>query len=1125
MAIKVTQVPFSGGQDTTIDKHLAGLTRFRRIANGRLDADGRIISRAGYTALAQTCYGSGSHVCYDLFEVDGRLCSLGDRRSLGHPSDVFEYVEGAAAAWKSTSVVSTPDVPRLPRGTRLREVARPPDQKGGVSGFDVGAIPGFVLLAYNDDTSPPKGYTMLLLGETGQTLVFQEMTSEPSRFLKAIGLTTRFLVVGMSQDTTQVKAQRIDPASAESWTVIGSSILTDAGGFSSIAADKVNGSDEFVVAVVSVGGDLSVRRCDSAGAVIVPSGVQYPTISSGIVGNYLAVEADATSNTVTVAVVNDATLELYSWNLSTGAQIGAPPFTPTEVATETCQHIALTHPVTGIQRVIVSVSTIGTPDVPRVMHWSYTPATGAFGTGHSAIGLRLSSGAIRATDTGTLVYGATTDDDDTTPNMLIEHGLSDSDLAVIASKDLGFAMPPQDGGLPRIASDSSRDPERIYWAHGVQNADGSSIPVLCEMALYDSGRRQIARIGRGAVISGAVPVWYDGAQVVELGFPERPYIVSLTAANSTGELTGGATYTYKAVQTWFDALGRIQRTAESLPVDVTLASSDDTVTAVISGVHTARNNTGSAPQGSSVRTELYRNRAIVTQTEPIITGSQNVDPPLSSLDGLSIFIFTFTASGGNSATVTFGPTDTTLTQILATINAAASSHCVASDAAGGVALTLTGSGGSFDYIQINGDAAALSILGFVDGQSANGTTEIERGDVFHLTNTAYSAVGEASGSRVTIVDVRDDASDTDGIASQAVIYTQLESPLSDAAPLPADRVWSGPERVEAAGHPQRETWTSSKLTEPGFAPAFSEQGIPGFSGELIESIEAVVTQDFSKLYLTRKGLWQVDGEGPGFNGKGTFSRARRIFTDGGLVEDGWRSLLETAKGTWMQLGSDKLYLMPPGGAPVWAGFPIRELLRDFPVIAAATLTGNDQLAAFALQASDGLSGRIALFDLRREVWFVDEISDVPVALADYQGRLCYADSSGVVHMQDAAAGSGTFVPLTVDTAMATMAGAAGQLGVPTVMFVGQLLGDCTLELLVDYDDGAGYVSAGTFALTGAAGTTVREQFDLALEDCSQFALRVAATGSTDSEGLAFVALEVHAERDAGPALLGDSFRR
>lgn len=1131
MAVKATTVPFSGGQDSTVDKHLAGLGKLRTAINARLDADGRIVVRAGYTALGVTTYGVGNHVAYDLFELDGRLCSLGDRRGDGHATDVFEFVEGGAATWKPTAPTgSVADVPPLPRGTRLVELGRPPDQRGGVSSFDVAALGGFVLLAYNDDGTPPLGAVMLMRAGSGQILLatsFDGGTSDPRFTLQTIALTSRFWVVGLTTATTDVTARRIDPATDEAFVIGHVTLLNNAGGFSIIAAERVTGIDQFVVASVSAAGALVVRRFDSAGGLLVPSGGQYATIA-GLTANYLAVEADTTANQLTVAVVDGNTLKLYSWNLATGAQIGAPPFTPAEVVGETCQNVALVRADVSRVRVLVSVSSIGTPDVKRVLQWRYTVSVGTFTAAVTTMGTALASGAIYISNNDTLVFGVTTDDNATTPNMLLEQGSSTDLFGVVAAKDLGFASPPL-AGIPKFASDLSRTPPRYYWVHGVQSADGNSIPVVCELCLTDSGRRQIARVGRGVVISGAMPVTYDGVELVELGMVERPVIVSLTPSVSTGELESAATYSYIATRRWFDTLGRLHRSPISLPVDVTMGASDNTIAAVVSGAHTARHSRYSAPLGSVVCTELYRTRAIVTKTQPTVTGDQNASPPIGVLNGSQLFIFTFDISGGASATVTFGAGATTIAAVLAAINAVAAGRYIATNAAGGVAITSLGTGGAFDYVQINGTASALSILGFTDGQSANGTTEIDRGDVFHLTTSTYSTVGGIPGDRVALTDIRDDDADSAGLQSQAVLYTQLESPLDDHSPLPSDRVWSGLERLEVAGHPQRATWTSSKQLEQGFAPAFADQGQPGFSGELVESIEAVITQQRSKLYLTRKGIWQVDGAGPALNGQGSFSRANRVFSDGGLVADGWRSLLETAQGTWMQLGSDKLYLMPAGGAPVWAGFPIRELLRTYPVIVAATLTGNDQLAAFALQTTAGTSGRIALYDLRRGVWFVDDVGVTPVALADYGGRLCFADTSGIVYMQDTAAGSGTFVPLTLATAYATIFGVSGQGAAPRVYVVGQWLGDCTLQLLVDYDDGVGFVTAGTFALTAAngyaTGKTVREEFELAVEDCSQFALEVLVTGTNGSAGLAVVAFEVHAERDAGPALLGDSFRR
>lgn len=1133
MASKSSTIPFVGGHDTTADKHLAGLSRLRTVINGRLDADGRIISRPNYTALATTTYGTGAHVCYDLFELDGRLCSLGDRKGLGHPSDVFEFIEaGGAAAWKPTSLSTAVEPPRLPRGTHLREVGRPPDQRDGVSAFDVAVCAGFVLLTYNDTAGPPTGYAYIMRASSGQSILFREFDgaggTAPRGQLQAVGLASRLWAIGTSSSTLIVSGRRLDPATDEDWTGT-TTLLNDAGGFGVIVTDKVGGADQFVVATCSVGLNIVVRRFDSAGNLIVPSGGQYSTIAS-VNAQYMAVEADTAANQLTVATSDGAGLvRVYSWNLATGAAIGAA-HTPAEVLTEVCQQLTLVRSSSTKLQLLATCSSVGTPDVMRVFNWDYTPSSGVFGTGIPVMGVQLTAGAVFLSTNATTVFGAASDDADTTPNMLLEHGNAASDrVALVATKDLGFASPATSGGLPKIATDSTQTPPRYYWVHGVENTDGSSIPVVCELRLTDPGRRQVARVGRGAVISGACPCWYDGAQVVELGFTQRPRIVSLASTNTgPGALTGGATYNYRVHLSWFDVLGRFHRSAVGLPVPITLGAADDTVTAVIADAHTGRHNKGSAPLGSVVRVELYRTRAIVTKTAAILAAPNGLTPPVGSLTGLSMVIGVVDSAGLTFFSFNFTAGATTATLVAAQINAVVgiSTHLIATAVAGGIVLTSVETGSAVSILIYPGSSNAVT--GFADDFSseAAGTTDIELGDVFHQTNTEYTVVGGASGDRVTIVDTRDDTATAAGIASQAVLYTQLESPLSDHSPLPADRCWAGPERVETAGHPRRESWSSSQLVDTIRAPSWAAEGTPGFSGSVLESIEAVITQESSKLYLTRKSIWQVDGRGPAVNGQGAFSAAFKVFGDGGLVADGWRSLLECAQGTWMQLGSDKLYLMPKGGSPSWAGFPIRELLRTFPVIAAACLTGNDQVAAFALQNAAASSGRIALYDLRRGVWFVDDTGDVPIALADFQGRLCYANTAGTVKMADTAAGVGAFVPLTLETGNATVFGVAGQGDVPSIMFVGSLLGDCTLELQCDYDDGNGYVTCGSFALTGTVGRTVREEWNIAQEDVAgQFSLKLLVTGNSGSAGLALSALEVYSDRDPGPALLGNSFRR
>lgn len=1124
MTLKTTVIPLDGGHDTTIDKRLSGLSRFRTVLNGRLDADGRIISRARYVQIPSTTYGSGTFDAYDLFEVDSRLCALGDRLSLGFPTDVFEFVSGGGASWKPSDVVTT-GFPRLPRATGLRELPRPPDQQGGVSGYDVAALGGFVLLVYTQLGGLLIGYSILMRAAEGQTVLVRELTGAvgPRRFLRSVALNTRFWVIGLNQDMDQVRGDRIDPATDTSWTS-GPSLISGLGDFSIIEAAKVGGLDQFVVAAITETGTLRVRRFDNAGTVVVPSGGQYADVA-GLVPTFLAVEADNAGNSVNVAVVHSGTLRVYSYNLATGATIGGAA-TPAEAVGETATNVALTRSSSTTLHVLATLTTVGTPDVPSVYRWIYTVASQTFGAEVSLAGVKLASQAVQP-NAGlvTAVFGVVTDDPETSPNMLLEHGASDTTVTPLATKDLGIAAPPV-ALTPKIASDTSVTPTRYYWVAGVESNDGASIPVVCELRLTDPARRQVAKVGLGAIIAGAAPTWYDGTQIVESGFTQRPRIVSLASSNGSGALLPGATYSYRAVQSWFDAGGRIHRSPVSLPVDITMGASDDQVAAVVSGLITMRFNAGSAAIGSTTRTELYRTRTIQTNTAATVLGANVVDPPSASLNGQTLQLFVTDSLGTDPFVVTFDAGDIDPANIAAQINAVTTTRLIATNSAGRIRLTTVETGAS-TLIQIFGTTGA-TILGFPANTTATGTTENERGETFHLTKVDYVAMGTGAGARNTVIDIRDDGTSPTGLASQAVLYTQLESPLGDHAPPPADYVWWGNERVELAGLPKRAGWESSKLVDTVRAVAFTPAATPGFSGELAESVEAVVVQDVSKLYLTRRSIWQVDGEGPAENGRGGFFASRRVFTEGGLVANGWRSLLETSAGMFFQLDGDKLYSAPPGGTPQWTGFAIRELLRLFPVIVAATLTQNDQVAAFALQNTAGSAGRIALYDLRRQVWFIDVPGAVPQALADYQGRLCYVDENRDVFIQDEVAGTGTFIPLTLETGFATDFGVGGQGALPTVLLCGELLGECTLELQVNYD-GAGFVTAGTFALTiangYAVGQTIREEFELAQQDCSSFALQILVTGTTDSAGLALIALVVFTERENGPALLGNAFRR
>ena len=83
-----------------------------------------------------------------------------------------------------------------------------------------------------------------------------------------------------------------------------------------------------------------------------------------------------------------------------------------------------------------------------------------------------------------------------------------------------------------------------------------------------------------------------------------------------------------------------------------------------------RYNVGAFTSGGCVRLKAYRTQATVTKTIPTLVGRANVDPPSSSLDGLTLFVLISDSSGYTLTTVTFDSGSTSPSAIVTDINAA-----------------------------------------------------------------------------------------------------------------------------------------------------------------------------------------------------------------------------------------------------------------------------------------------------------------------------------------------------------------------------------------------------------------------------------------------------------------------
>lgn len=1106
MAIRT--FPFNGGVRNDIDIRLLPDGLLADAVNVELDRQGRIVVRPGYSAVATTVYGSGALVAFDLFSLNDRLFAFGDAHSYGFPCDIYELLPtGSAARWRPSSS-NNANSPRLPRATKVREIARPPDQADGVTNWGCAALGGFACLVWNPVGGGGFGSVHVVRAEDDQTLVCERMAAgdHPRLLLRAVAISDRFLILGTTQAGTALDLARFIPASDEAVTDVAQDLFSG-GSITRYAAARCAGSDDFVV-IAQVGSSIITRRFSSSGT----QQTQYSSISA--VATSLAIEADADADQVVIGYVSGGVDTFIAYDLTSGSQLATrSPFT----SSGTVVNVGIAR-VSSSQVMLCGSLTdlVNTDPEPVVSKGRWTPATDTLGVFDDVLDAKMVSTPIFDVET---MFASQYGDSGVggTPNLILSVGDDNGDVTPQLCKDFEVAdvtstLPPE------IVLDSSTG--KYYWANATANPDGTTTPQLTEFELSSTDRRQVAVLGNLAYIAGGVPLVFDGLTVCESGFLVRPRIISLTGSNDDGDLLNGAAYDYRLHWEWIDSENNLHLSPPSAISTVTLGSSEDTVTAVCTSAHSLRNNNGALGTGGSHALVLTRTLATRTHGAATLLGRNVVDPPSSSLSGLTLLIFIEDQTGAQLFTVTFDGGSVDTDAIVDDINAVTTGRVTASNEGGAVMLTLDDAGEG-NFLWIYGGGTANATLGFLDNEHDEGTTRTTKGENFQRAAVDYTALGSGCGAYVEVVDERKDESDpiiaTDLIRQQPLYSSGIASGAHHAPP-PAEYIWAGRERV-VLNHPRRARFVASKLVVPSEPAEFAAEGFVAFSGQVTGDIEAIVVLGDSIVAFTRREIWEVTGSGPGRNGVGEFFAARRISNAGGLVAEGWRSIVETDAGVFFQREATQLCLLTKAGAVEWIGLPIEDYLELYPEVTAAVYVPSKHSVAFAVRNADGDDGGILRFDLEARAWFFDSVGAVS-ALAEFQGRLAYVQS-GVVYLQDEAPGTGTFVAYHLRT---NMFQGFSVLGYGQLSRVGALCtyrGPCTLNVYHS-PDGIDYSTLiATWALTDTdydPGDRITLLKDPPVQMQDSFSLKYEVThASSNSEGvwLHAVALDV----DGAPELV------
>lgn len=1106
--------PFASGIRRDIDIRLLPDGLLHDAVNCEMDRLGRMRVRPGYTAVAATVYGTGTLVAYDLFTLNDRLFALGDAHSYGFPSDIFELLPtGSAARWRPSSS-NTANSPRLPRATKVREIARPPDQADGVINWGCAAFGGYACLAWNTTGSgSATGYVHVVKAADDQTVLMQRMNTadNPRHLLRVVSISDRFLILGLTAADTAIDLSRFIPATDETVTDVAQDLFSGAA-ITVYAAARCAGSDDFVV-IAQLGTNVITRRFNSSGV----QQTQYSSIA--VTATAVCIEASATANQVNIGYVVAGNDTWVSYNLTTGATIDTDSIF---AGSDDVINLGIARVSTTVVMVCASIDDLTANDPDRVERCNWTPASSTHTTVRAFRDMKMVSTPVFDVETfiASQYGGATVGG---TPNLLLSLGDDTGDVTPQLSKDFEVADVTSTL-LPEIVLDSSTS--KYYWANATANPDGTTTPQLTEFELSSTDRRQVAVHGNLAYISGGCPLVFDGHTVVESGFLVRPRIIALTSSNSTGELIPGAEYDYRLHWEWIDCQNNLHLSPPSAISTITLGASDDTVAAICSSAHSMRANNGAIGSGTAHALVLTRTLGTESQTSATLVGRASVSPPSSSLNGLTLFVLISDTTGYNMYTTTFDAGSIDADAIVVDINAAVS-RVTATNSNGHIVLTAD-EAGEGAFLEVSG-GTAIDILGFVEYENDTGTTTLTKGQNFQRAAVAYtSTTSIITGNFVTVTDVRKDQSDPiddDDLIRQQPLYSTGIASGAHHAPPPSDYCWAGRERI-VVSHPRRSRLVTSKLIVPSEPAEFAAEGFVAFTVQVTGDIEGIVVLGDSIIEWTRREIWEVSGSGPGRNGVGEFFAARRISGAGGLVADGWTSLVETDDGVFFLRSASQLCMLSKAGAVEWVGEPIEDYLETYPVITASVYVPTKHSVAFALQASNGLTGGILRYDLRHKAWFFDNVGAV-AAIAEYQGKLAYIQA-GIVYVQDDAPGTGTAITLTLKAGM--WQGFNG-LGYGQLNRIGALVtyqGPATLNLYLstDGEDFTGLI--GTWVLTDSEydpGDRIQLLKDPPVQMHDSYALMYEMIPTASSEGVWLHAVAVDVDGAPEHVRKGPSFQR
>jgi hypothetical protein len=589
----ILEFPFDSGAYEAADSRWTPEGVLAVAENVRLDLDGRLGVRPGYTALGITSYVSGTNMtAYDVTNFAGRLVVLGDQTGVSRPTDLFELINGVRV-WRGTAGEDAGVTgERLPRATNLRQIGRVPDQSKQILAADVAAIPGFVAVAAS---MSDKSVIHIFDPSDNQTVI---LTTRNITRAKVIAVGSTFWIIGQkvtSPNQDDIVGYPFTPGTdivlPTSETVLRALAVT----VSDLAVATVGSG--FVIAY-GASGDVFAERFNSAGVTQANwTASTDPALSVAVSGN--------TAGTL-ISVAWQVSGGTKNYLFSTFNAAGTLQNGPTTLFAGSLVQAPFDARRLGMRQEGAVICFIGVADsdfifgsifgeFETVTQECTNQATHAMGVTNTyrnsvpqTLPIHMANGSNREWYYGVVDYLAAARSKGT--NHFVERSTRFQQCFV--DPQLGPRM--EQFGSNAINGTATIG-TKVYWASILRTSDTGNETqdtqtfVVNEMEMTDTGRRAVTVLANELHIAGALPMVYDGQGMWEQGFNERPVINDISQA-AGGSKTLLGVYFVRAVWEVIDARGNILRSAASDPVQRTLTGANQTINGSASVPHSLRTN-------------------------------------------------------------------------------------------------------------------------------------------------------------------------------------------------------------------------------------------------------------------------------------------------------------------------------------------------------------------------------------------------------------------------------------------------------------------------------------------------------------------------------------------------------